>query len=100
MFDLTFRFTAPLWLTAGGGTWYFITLPKDYADQIKFTRHGKRRGFGSVRVRVKIGTSDWATSLFSDSKSGSYLLPIKAAVRKSERLADGNEVSVELSVVE
>ena len=52
---------------------------------------GKQNGFGSVRVAVTIGSTTWKTSLFP-SKEGAYLLPIKAEVRKKERIAAGDAV--------
>jgi hypothetical protein len=57
---------------------------------------GRTNGFGSIRVRVRIGESRWATSVFPDKKSGCYLLPVKAAVRKAEGITTGDRVSVEL----
>ena len=94
--DLNFTFTAELWLYPAQAAWVFVTVPKDNADEIKFFTGPSRRGFGSVRVDVQIGETKWKTSLFPDSKSGSCLLPVKAAVRKVEELEVGDEVTVSL----
>jgi hypothetical protein len=59
-----------------------------------------RRGFGSVRVRVTVGATTWNTSIFPDTKSESYVLPVKKAVRSSEGLGDGSSVDVRLTLVE
>src|SRR5687768_3617918 len=56
---------------------------------------GKRRGFGSVRVTVRVGASQWKTSLFPQ-KSGGWFLPIKKPVRLAEGLDYGDMVQVEL----
>ena len=56
------------------------------------------RAFGSVPVCVTIGASSWRTSLFTDAKSASYLLPVKAAIRARERLAPGDEVRATIHV--
>ena len=53
-------------------------------------------GWGVIPVRVRIGGSDWETSLFP--KDGRYLVPVKDAVRKSERLVVGDAVTVQLAV--
>jgi hypothetical protein len=37
-----------------------------------------------LRVQVTVGGSKWTTSIFPDSVRGSYVLPIKRAVRKAE----------------
>ena len=98
MDDLKFEFRAALWRYSGDAAWYFITLPADVSAQIKFYQTGKR-GFGSVRVLGLIGATQWKTSLFPDAKSGCYFLPVKAAVRKSEKLMVGSEIKIELTVL-
>jgi len=104
MIDLDFSFSAPLWEwrasgTQRGGSWHFITLPKDISQDIKtFTKHNKT-GFGSVRVTAIIGDTKWNTSLFPSKEKAAYLLPVKAAVRKSEKIGKGSEVKVNISVL-
>ena len=98
----TVAFTALCWLYSGKGAWYFVTLPQDCATEIsyfsKVLNGGKRAGWGSVRVTVQIGKTIWQTSLFPDSKNKSYVLPIKAAVRKAENIVDGKSVKVRVSM--
>jgi hypothetical protein len=57
------------------------------------------RGFGSLRVEVAIGSTTWRTSVFPDTKRGTYLLPVKKQVRAAEGLVEGSVCSVELTVV-
>lgn len=89
------KFTAEIWKYQGKAAWYFITLPKDESALIKHL-NGTRRGFGSIRVTAQIGKSEWKTSVFPDSKLGAYLLPLKADVRKKEKLEEGIRVRVGL----
>lgn len=89
----SFTFTSPLWRYFGESAWHFVTLPLDVSARIKFLQQD-RRGFGSVRVVASIGASRFETSVFPDSKSGSYLLPVKASVRKLEKIGHGDDVSV------
>jgi hypothetical protein len=96
---MRFRFTAPLWEWSGEGAWFFVTLPEEAADDIREVPRIPR-GFGSVRVRVTVGSTIWSTSVFPDSKRGSYLLPIKKAVRTAEGLAEGDDVPVVLEVLD
>lgn len=79
-------------------TWVFVSLPDDESDEIRDLTGGLRRGFGSVRVRVTIGTTTWKTSIFPSTSSGAFVLPLKAAVRKAEqlKLGDTTKVTVEL----
>src|SRR5262249_7825443 len=71
------EFTAELWAwdARRNDSWTFVSLPVDASDDIRDRTGDKRRGFGSVRVRVTIGTSTWTTSVFPDSGSGAYVLP-------------------------
>ena len=96
---MRFRFTAPLWEWDAQGGWFFVTLPEEAAADIREVPR-MPRGFGSVRVRVTVGSTTWSTSVFPDSKLGSYVLPVKKAVRTAEGLEAGGDVLVELEVVD
>jgi hypothetical protein len=94
-----YRFTSPLWIweASGEGSWHFVTLPEDAADEIKaITDGGVRRGFGSVRVEAMVGPTTWRTSIFPSKESGSYVLPVKKAVRAAAGVDEGDDVVVEL----
>ena len=93
---LRLSFTAALWEHDGPGGWHFITLPTAAADEIRETC--EPRGFGSVRVHATIGSSSWDTSVFPDTKSGSFVLPVKKPVRRSEGIEDGDQVEVALAI--
>ena len=105
MLKLEYRFEAELWLWSARDSWTFITLPPDAAKEIRFFHSGgggsrPRRGFGSIRVQVTCGDSQWKTSIFPDSRSGSYVLPIKAAIRKAEGITAGDTAAFHLSVID
>jgi hypothetical protein len=68
--------------------------------EIAETAAGIRRGFGSVRVTVTVGASSWQTSIFPDTKTGAYLLPVKKAVRMAEHLHAGDEVRAEFRIAD
>jgi len=91
-----------LWIYPGEAAWYFITLSKQVAQDIRADFGGAARGFGSLPVQVRIGETTWKTSIFPDSSafggSGSYLLPVKKAVRKAEGMSEGDTVSYILSI--
>ena len=92
-------FTAPLWLWPGDAAWHFVSLPEDAADEIRARFGSQARGFGSVRVHVRVGATSWDTSIFPDSKSGTYVLPVKRLVRDREGLSEGDDLEVHLEVV-
>ena len=98
-----FTFTAPLWRWAARkesdspGSWCFVTLPLDVADEVR-QRAGEPRGFGSVRVRAEVGSTTWDTSVVPDAESESFVLPVKQAVRRAAGVEEGDELTVTLWV--
>jgi hypothetical protein len=95
---MQFSFRGRLEKSPGDGAWYFITLPKDKSAEIKFFNAPLRVGFGSVRVKAKIGDTDWRTSIFPSKPVEAYLLPVKAEIRKKNKLGDGEMVDVHISL--
>ncbi len=91
-------FTAELWRwdARRSDTWTFVTVPPQDSDDLRI-RSGPPSGFGSIRVNVRIGGSTWDTSVFPDKTSGCYVLPVKAAVRRAERVDVGDSVEVRLT---
>jgi hypothetical protein len=95
-----FEFTADLWRWKPDGSWVFLSLPADVSEEIRQQPRPPRPGFGSIRVRVTIGGSTWKTSIFPDSTSGCYVLPVKRAVRTAEGVDVGDAVDVRLELLE
>ncbi len=95
-----FKFTAELWRWNGEAAWYFVTLPHDVTDDLDDAADGPARGFGSRRVEVTVGSTTWRTSVFPDTKAASYVLPIKAAVRRAEHLDEGARIAVRLHLID
>ncbi|GAA2585838.1 DUF1905 domain-containing protein [Winogradskya consettensis] len=89
-----------LWDARRMDTWTFVSLPADAGDEIRERASGLRRGFGSVRVRATVGTSTWKTSIFPDKARGSYVLPIKRAVRTAEHLDPGDTVNATVELID
>lgn len=94
-----FTFTGELWRWPAQDAWVFVTVPAELADAVRILS-GPPRGFGSVRVEVTIGATTWRTSVFPDSHLGTYVLPVKKAVREAEGLAEGDPVEVALRLVD
>jgi hypothetical protein len=95
-----YRFNAVVWRwKAQTATWMFVTLPNDISDQIDDAHSGIRAGFGSVKVRVRIGDSDWTTSIFPSREQGGFILPVKKAVRVAQGLSEGSTPAVVLTTL-
>lgn len=99
---MIFTFEAELWVwdARREDSWTFVTLPVDVSGEIRELADGPRRGFGSVRVRVTVGGSDWKTSIFPDSKRECFVLPIKRAVRTAERIDRGDIATVTVELID
>ena len=98
---MTFTFTGILFETATGdnGTWVFIALPTRDSDEI-LEIVPTRRGFGSVRVTARIGSSEWNTSIFPSKELGTFVLPVKRQIRSQERVHSGDSVQVSLCILD
>ncbi|WP_203922004.1 DUF1905 domain-containing protein [Rugosimonospora africana] len=95
-------FDAQLWRwdARRADSWAFVSLPVDASDEIRDLAGGVRRGFGSLRVRVTIGGSNWTTSIFPGGGNGSYVLPVKRPVRKAEALDVGDTATVTVELID
>jgi hypothetical protein len=93
----SFTFSATPWEYPGKAAWTFLSTPPDVTAAISDLASGTlRRGFGSVKVRVSIGMTTWTTSIFPDTKIGTYLLPIKREVRIREGITPTTNCEVYL----
>ena len=79
----------------GPAPFYFVAIPKEESDDIKFVAKGIEY-WGQVPVTARIRDTEFSTALFP--KEGRYLLPLKNTVRTSARIAVDQIVAVELSV--
>lgn len=97
---LSDRFTGTLYLwQARTDSWTFVDVPAELSEDIRTSAPVPPRGFGSVRVEVRVGTTTWRTSLFPDKAKGVYVLPVKRAVLAVERVEAGDDVTVLLRVL-
>lgn len=97
--------TATLWRWSGGangGDWFFASIDGAVGEALSATalmqrlESGRRAGFGSVKVTVCVGATEWRTSAFP-SKDQGWIVPIKAAVRRAEGLFEGEAFTMTLA---
>lgn len=97
------RVSGPVWLWQGSdgapakGAWYFLTIDGETASAIRACAVNAA-AWGSVYVEARIGGTTWRTSLFPSKQAGGWLLPLKAAVRKAEKIVDGSVVEATLAL--
>jgi hypothetical protein len=69
-------------------------VPQTIADQIAAVASQVSYGWGVIPVEARIGAVVFTTSLFP--RDGTYLLPLKDAVRK--QLADADRMLIEMTI--
>lgn len=95
---IQFEFQALMWQHAGSGGWHFIALPEDIAHEIRNTLKWQEEGWGRLKCVAQIGQTEWRTAIWFDTKHNTYLLPIKAEVRKQARLIKDSMVNLTIKI--
>ncbi len=93
---MNIEFEGEIWFWKGPSPWYFVTVPEKECEELKAILSFVTYGWGMIPAKVRIGKTTWTTSLWP--KDGSYIVPLKANVRKAEKLEEGDRVKVWLSV--
>ena len=90
------EFEGAIWFWQGPAPWFFVTVPPAQCLDLQAISGSVSYGWGMIPASVRIGQTTWTTSLFP--REGLYVVPIKASVRKAERLEEGQSVHVELDI--
>jgi len=93
---MNIEFEGTIWFWKGPAPWFFVTIPTEQSRALKAISGFVTYGWGVIPVHVRIGKTEWKTSLFP--KDERYLVPIKASVRKAENLVEGDKVTIRLEV--
>jgi hypothetical protein len=80
----------------GPSPFHFVAVPPDGCELLHMVSPVATYGWGVIPVTVTIGDTTFQTSLFP--KDGGYLVPVKDAVRRAERLALGDTVAVDVAI--
>ena len=90
------EFNGEIFHWRGPAPFFFVAVPQEQSRNLKAISGLVTYGWGVIPVQVRIGKTEWKTSLFP--KDGHYLVPIKASVQKAEDLYEGDNVTVRLEV--
>jgi len=90
------EFSGPLWYWRGPAPWHFVTVPEAECDLIAAASELVTYGWGMIPVEARIGDTTFTTSLWP--QDGGYIVPVKAAVRKAEKLSLDDAVEVRLTI--
>lgn len=95
---INYSFSEMVWQHASPGGWYFISLPIKLAHEIREALKTEEEGWGRLKAEATVGKSTWKTAIWFDTKQNTYLLPIKAQIRKQEHIEAGQMVKVMLLI--
>lgn len=93
---MNIEFNGQIWFWKGPAPWYFVTVPEQECHELRAISGMVTYGWGMIPVQVRIGNSEWQTSLWPKDKR--YIVPIKASVRRAEKLEEGDAVTIQLAV--
>lgn len=100
MKEIHYEFIAKTWKFEGKGAWVFISLPESISNEIKYHFKALEEGWGRLSVQAKVGKTSWNTAIWFDSKSKTYLLPLKSKIRAIENIKLDTELDVELTIIQ
>ena len=80
-----YSFKGKPWRYAGPAGWYFVSFPIKLSKEIRDSFRSEEQGWGRLKATAKIGNTEWETAIWFDSKMNTYLLPLRADIRKKEK---------------
>lgn len=89
-----FSVKAKVWRWPGDMGWHFISLDNKTSEII---RKSFPKGF--VKIKARIGESEWNTSLFPHTETKIYLLAIKKSIRQREGIVEGENIAVNFTIL-
>jgi hypothetical protein len=90
--SMRFEFTNVIWEWRGPAPFFFVSVPDAEADEIRQAAKVLTYGWGMIPVVATIKDIEFETSMFA--KNGTYVLPLKSAVRAPLKLEAGQTVNV------
>lgn len=93
---MDWEFDAEVFQWRGPAPYFFVAAPAHVNEFLHAHVGELTYGWGGVPAQVRVGHTEVSTSLMP--KDGTYLLPLKVAIRRSEGIDDGDRVRVRLHV--
>tara|TARA_R110002073_G_scaffold336287_3_gene531776 strand:+ start:3566 stop:3865 length:300 start_codon:yes stop_codon:yes gene_type:complete len=95
---IKYQFSAKLWKHNSEGGWYFITMPKNFSQEIRSNLQWQEEGWGRMKAIAIIKDLKWDTSIWFDTKGKNYVLPIKSEIRKKLSLKEADLLTISILV--
>jgi hypothetical protein len=94
---MVLEFEGKIFEWRGPAPFLFVAVPEEPSLDLKAISTYVTYGWGVIPVHVRIGSTEWKTSLFP--KDNRYLVPIRKNVQKAEHLVVGDDVVIQLEVL-
>jgi len=93
---IRYTFTETPWKYTVQSGWYFVSMPRELAREIRGNLKWQEEGWGRLKATAKVGNSEWKTAIWFDTKLDTYLLPLKAEIRKKEFIEIDKIIEVDI----
>ncbi|HVT11466.1 MAG TPA: DUF1905 domain-containing protein [Fimbriimonadaceae bacterium] len=93
---MTIEFSGEVWFWKGPALFYFVTVPEKESRELQQILTAVTYGWGMIPVNVRVGEMEWYTALWP--KDGRWILPLKDAVRRAEKIDEGDVLTAKLEV--
>lgn len=93
---MEFSFSAEVWEWRGPAPFYFMSVPENANNKIAKQASAISYGWGAIPVTFTIAGREWTTSIFP--KDGTYVVPLKAAVRAHNSIELGSTVKISIKI--
>ena len=91
---IQYNFSGKIW----NGGWFFVSLPKDISKEIRAHLKWQEEGWGRMKATAIIKEIEWDTAIWFDTKLDTYLLPLKADIRKKARLELNDTITLSIKI--
>ena len=91
---IKYEFRAKPWQHSSPGGWHFVSLPVTLSKEIRENFKWQEEGWGRLKATAKIENIEWATAIWFDTKHDTYILPLKAEIRKNLNIETGKDIKV------
>lgn len=93
-----YSFEAKVWKHNSPAAWYFVSVSKNISEEIRILFQKWEEGWGRLKCQAQIGNTLWETAIWYDTKHQAYILPLKAEIRRKERIEMDELISVTIRI--
>jgi hypothetical protein len=93
---LQIRFEATVIYWRGPSPFFYAPIPDEHIEEVRAAARIATYGWGCVPVEAEVGGVAFTTALFP--KDGTYLLPLKVAVRRKINITAGDAITAEMTI--